>query len=102
MRPLRGAFATVAHLGFGNADDALGGRALRDLRITIVGLNEVVTQDSGQQPARGPYFDIVRMLKCQVQGGFSILDEQLQLVSPLLGVRPVDIGFAIRIQVGGN
>ena len=87
---------------FGDADDALGGRALRDLRITIVALNEVVTLDFGQQPARGPYFGIVRVLKGQVQGGFSILDEHLQLVGPLLGVRPVDIGFAIRIQVGGN
>jgi len=43
--------------------DAVGGRALSNLRIAVLVLSEVIAQDLGQQPAGGPHLLVVCVLQ---------------------------------------
>ena len=97
-----GTLAAVPHLGIGDADDAVRGRALTDLRGALGVLHHVIAQNLAQEPAGGPHFGVVALGERQVQRRLRILDQHLQLPGPGRRIGPVDVGFVVRLQVGGD
>ena len=102
VEALGAALVPVAHLGIGDADDAIRRRAFGDLRVALLVRLDVVAHDLDQQPAGRPHIGVVHLLGRQVQGGFGILEQHLELFGPLGGVRPVDLGLAVLFEVGGH
>ena len=87
VKPPSAALAPVVHLGIGDTDDAIGRRALTQLRVTLLIVDDVVAEDLGQQPSGGQHLGIITLLVgSQLQDRLSILNQLLELRRPLLGI----------------
>lgn len=98
----RFALAPVAHLGIGDANDAVRRRACTDLGISVLIGNDVIAQDFGQQPAHGTHLGPVAVCEGHVERGFGIRNQHLELLGSLAWVSPINISFAIFIPVCGD
>jgi hypothetical protein len=93
------ALTPMTHVRLGDTDDPVGGCPLPDLRLAILISDDIITQNLGQEPAKVTHLVIVALFRDQVQGGLYIFDQDLKVAQSLLGIRPVNIGFAVLTDV---